>query len=82
MKHYLEAFFTLSGPLPEESKDDLKNFFTQFIEKIQESRKDGEFKIDKWNIKDNQLNLTISSIDSPMWGSERCIKLNILSERE
>jgi seryl-tRNA synthetase len=64
MKHYLEAFFTLSGPLPEESKEDLKKFFTQFEEKIQESRKDGEFSIAKWNIKNSQLKLTISSIDS------------------
>ncbi len=64
MKHYLEAFFTLSSPLPEESKEDLKNFFTQFDEKIQESRKDGEFSIDDWKIKNSQLSLTISSIDS------------------
>ncbi len=64
MKHYLEAFFTLSGPLPEDSKEDLKKFFTQFEEKIQESRKDGEFSIAKWNIKNSQLNLTISSIHS------------------
>jgi seryl-tRNA synthetase len=64
MKHYLEAFFTLSGPLPEESKEDLKKFFTQFEVKIQESRKDGEFSIAQWNLKDSQLNLTISSINS------------------
>ena len=64
MKHYLEAFFTLSGSLPEESKDDLKKFFIQFEEKIHKSRKDGEFLISDWNIKNSQLNLTISSINS------------------
>ncbi|MFW9852131.1 MAG: aminoacyl--tRNA ligase-related protein, partial [Candidatus Thorarchaeota archaeon] len=64
MKHYLEAFFTLSGSLPEESKEDLTKFFIQFEEKIQESRKEGKFSIEKWSIKNSQLNLTISSIDS------------------
>jgi len=36
MKHYLAAAFTLSGPLPDESSEDLKECFTQFVEKTQE----------------------------------------------
>ncbi|MCE7740170.1 MAG: serine--tRNA ligase [Candidatus Heimdallarchaeota archaeon] len=64
MKHYLEVQFTLSGPLPPESKGEIEELFKQFTEKTQESRDKGEFKITEWKTKGTKLDITISSVDS------------------
>ena len=64
MKQHLEVQFTLSGPFPEESKEEIEELLKQFSEKTQKSRDEGEFKFTEWKTKDNKLVLTISSIDS------------------
>ncbi len=64
MKYHLEAIFNFSGSLPEESQEDIQQFFEEFTEKIQESRKEGKFSITSWERKDSNLLLVISSIES------------------
>lgn len=64
MKHYLAAAFNLSGPLPDESSEDLTEFFNQFVEKTQESKKEGEFAITNINADGNQLSFVIASVNS------------------
>jgi seryl-tRNA synthetase len=64
MKHYLEANFILSGPLPDESKDELEEFFKEFTKKTNDTREEGEFSIKEWNSKENNLSLKIDSVDS------------------
>ena len=64
MKHYLEAHFILSSPLPEESKDELKEFFDEFVKKTNEIREEGKFEIHEWNSKETKLLLKINSEDS------------------
>ncbi|MHA1829303.1 MAG: aminoacyl--tRNA ligase-related protein [Candidatus Heimdallarchaeaceae archaeon] len=64
MKHYLEAHFILSNPLPAEAEKDIEEFLKNFIEKTQETRKEGEFSISNWETKDSTFYLTISSNNS------------------
>ena len=64
MKHYLEAHLILSGPLPEESKEEIKNFLDDFASKTNEKRDVGNFDIEKWESKENKLLLQIRSDDS------------------
>ena len=64
MKHYLEAHFNLSGPLPEESKEDIQQFIKEFESKTNETREDGRFEIQQWKSKENKLYLQFYSEDS------------------
>ncbi|MCG3220269.1 MAG: serine--tRNA ligase, partial [Candidatus Heimdallarchaeota archaeon] len=64
MKHYLEAHFNLSGPLPDESKKEVQQFIKEFVAKTNEIREEGNFEIQNWESKENKLILQIYSEDS------------------
>ncbi|MHA2357370.1 MAG: serine--tRNA ligase [Candidatus Heimdallarchaeaceae archaeon] len=64
MKHYLKANVILSGPLPEESKKEIDQFFKEFVSKTNQTRTEGTFEIKKWDAKENTIHLEFSSIDS------------------
>ncbi len=61
MKQHLTLTFELSGVLPQESKEDLNNFFTEYSTEINNKIKEGNFSIDSWTSKDKELELSLLS---------------------
>ncbi|MHA1686928.1 MAG: hypothetical protein ACTSYD_11090, partial [Candidatus Heimdallarchaeaceae archaeon] len=64
MKHYLECHYVLSGELPQEAVDTLRDFFEKFVSKVNEDRKEGNFEIKEWKLDGTQLFLVIDSDES------------------